>query len=466
MCDRLRAQVGEARMAELSRWSTRPCETWSVDFHHMSEELGVGRQHDLVDQWWKYMRKQAPYGVKVPDLIPQSTLREVHQFAGPASASGFARVTKASLNPDRLHGPHREYRNEWWTLQGKIESSEWTQPKLITWRVWRRTVLPPPLWQDEPGTHFSEVKLTITIDGIETLSTEWWLEAFHVFTLGHTAFHFQCLEATDQFAVSTVNNSLALFPLQFKTRIDDNVLLHLPELTNQKPLVKFRSNGTAFATDGLGVKHYYYPVVTGAGTWGQESVQFTGQWTHAWSSGLLPAGYASSFVGRFWGKAHALPWSVIYLTLSNDTEDSKSHSSLETQVHMVWYDQFVHVGYVGPDNKLHKIAPHEVTYTVKEAESLIFIGPGFELNWDHGTVTGNWQGSPVKGFGFVWSPAKQYAEEETLYHKLEHQNIEQNTATLAYLVWLIPVLFIVVLVVLIGYLSWKRPIYRPKGGKP
>lgn len=457
MCDRLRTQVGDARMSELLRWSAKPCETWSVDFHHMADEWNVTRQQELVDEWWQYMREQAPYGAKIADVVSEYTLKEVAHVAGPSSALGFAKVTKASLNSDCLHGPHREYRNEWWTLQGKIESELWTQPKLMTWRVWRRTVLPPPLWHDKPDTYFSEIKLTVTIDGVVTLNTEWWPEAWNVFTLGNGAFDLQCQEATHQFAVSTVNQSLALFPMHFKSLVNESVLLNLVELTNHKPLVKFRSNGTAFATDGLGVKHYYYPVVSGAGTWGTQKVEFTGQWTHAWSSGLLPAGYASSFVGRFWGKSHALPWSVIYLALSN-----------ETQVHMVWFDQFVHVGYVEQNNKVYKIAPHEVSYTVQGSENqrLHFSAPNFELEWDNETVSGTWHGSQVKGFGFVWSPAKQYQHDQRQYYKLETQNTEEDTATLAYLVWLIPVIFIVALVALIGYLGWNHQIFRPKAAKP
>lgn len=56
---------------------------------------------------------------------PETADAQVSQFLGGAAAGGFARATEPRpLHFPEDHGPHPEYRNEWWYITGNLQSDD------------------------------------------------------------------------------------------------------------------------------------------------------------------------------------------------------------------------------------------------------------------------------------------------------------------------------------------------------
>ena len=95
--------------------------------------------------------------------------------------------------------------------------------------------------------------------------------------------------------ISKSNNYL--FPLDLSLTLPDSKKIKICIDNNKQPFL-INSNGCSTCSDGIGIKNYIYPLLTGDGIKGDKDILFKGCWEHAWESGIHPIGYTRSICLR------------------------------------------------------------------------------------------------------------------------------------------------------------------------
>lgn len=407
-CTTLTARV--TTTAAATEHLLEPCETWplSVQANVSHEFSSVEAQRARQRQWLAYVFEQAPWLMtQSPDT--RDALKHVLESADSWSleqtvhlpflarelaALGYADV-KIANEADLLHGPHRTFRNEWWSLAGRMVHGG----AAVTWQVWRRTLVPPTVWPTDhtDARAYSAVRFSwssSSSDASTLRHSPWLLESWGLGGVTHEP-RFQAYCGQLHRLVSRDPDTLFPMDLQWAG-------LYLSNLDYVKPRLMLHSNCCLSCSDGVGLKMYMYPEV--------KNDTFTGYFSHAWEAGVMPEGFASHAALRSianlekqWGPLSRVErWLSVKIQLDNQVDLWAFFMSYETpHPHRVVIST--------REGAMVKLAQHEVELVCQDGlTNAVLRHPRFNLQWvmdsphlvstrdtlttlSHGFVSGLWR---------------------------------------------------------------------------
>ena len=254
----------------------------------------------------------------------------VRQVLGEGDRSGYAQAAQPGVLrfPDD-HGPHPEFRNEWWYFTGNVET-EAKRHFGYQLTLFRSALAPPPTlassaavgdllgraadlmpanssrWRTRQGfmAHFAVTDVqsgrlhaherfsrgALGLAGARALPFRVWLEDWSVATSGDEPFRATANAGENEMALA-IGSDQAIFPLRLRATVDD-LELDL-DLEPQKPIVLQGEQGLSRKGVGTGNASYYYSFTrlgtTGTLHLGGRSYQVAGSsWLdREWSTGAL-----------------------------------------------------------------------------------------------------------------------------------------------------------------------------------
>jgi len=521
VCRQIQSNLGSHDFQALVQGYGNPCGAWNLTTqNHMMDPFHSPEQRGQRFQaWLQHIYREAPV------LVPRSekalqylldlseTLTAEQAFFFPylvqeLSGTEFPAMSISKIPSKNYHQAHREYRNEWWSLYGRLENAAGTG--FLTLHIWRHTTLPPTLWDAERDPKdYSVIKLMSSLvlpgsdeviyDNSMALPEGWELVRLTDNPFGLT------------YGKNLINshNTDTLFPLTWVWSIGRHLWRGV--LDNDKPLFMMHSNGCLACSDGIGMKKYTYPSLTGNGTLDGISTSFQGVMEHSWESGVVPEGYPSSTAIRslihieksLTSLTRSDDWLYIFLHLDNGYQVACYFMPAPVQVNRAFHPQLLAI--TRPDGTVWMPKAEAVSLNFQLVDHagyprnlLLYHADGFRLQLfvasdhsDHsvvghsgfihagGQVTGFWSDETdfVTGFGFVQTTNRQTYQEransilELFPGSEEFRTWSEQTGNFdnmpktaelsaSYLIWLIPLLFIAVLLIFIVYLVWSRNMVK------
>lgn len=521
LLDRIDHNIGQSLRKTLEKTLQRPVSTWSLDIcnHLLDPENNPSHIHHLFQTWLQDLTTQSPWFVRQNKAQCQQLLSQPRQpiqdlftnqfYVGPIHATGYENMSMSMLSPEGFHQPKYTYRNEWWNLTGILQQEQQQQeeePQFCHLQIWRHTFIPPTAWtKDKPPSYYSLVNVTLTIDQ-DTVFHLLVPESFHVAQFQpNCPFFFQILDTCH--LKSEHNDSLFPLQMQWYTAMENTLSLNL---MNEKPLFMTKSNGCVQCSNGMGLKQYVYPLVTGNGWWNKTTpVTFQGSLDHSWESGMLPEGYPASLhlrslmaIEKSWHKVLRRPdnWCYFFLHLDNNTQVAcYIMTSPKTVGVSVVPHVLVLVNADGTVNKLHdsQVKVEHVRDNKYVTNMWLTCGNDLHLQLfvsaddfhvrhvlDHHSyefvycflhVQGKFdKATKTKGFGYMYITNQEQQQElikstnnNNLSSDFRHDQRNDNhddhdddddMTNVAYLVWLVPLLVISIIFIFIVYLVWSRQI--------
>ena len=431
---------------------------------------------------------------------------------------GFPPLTLSRLNISVEHGPHYEFRNEWWCLSGKLQDAD-NNPGFLSLYFWRHTDLPQPFWDDQAPSTFSSIKCLTS--WVLPGSTE--IQYGEPFTVAQSwgASKLQSKPFGLHVGLNYITSASeeSIFPM--RARWSEKGQTFSLRLNNDKSLTMFHSNGCVFCSDGVGIKKYIYPSVKGEGEWidaedKAHTLSFQGFWEHSWESGTSPQGFNQSiflrsfmniersfrevsslddgtFITCHWGNG----WQLSVYLKPNPREISKTYSPAEAFLSnpdgerlslddlSLQVDRFYEHRY--PVQITLRTTKHTGELVLKvpflsAPYQSVFYGrqPGGGLAFMNSPVniSGSWRGESTTGFGFInmvhsgedrnYATFDAFSEVDTgekTYNR-DHMSpgiqreltdrVNQGDTVASWLVWIFPLIVLVFLFVFIFYLIWVR----------
>lgn len=298
----MRAHLGEVDYEAVNRlvpWSTLPVDL-SVrllrdDFHT------PGGRAQRVREWHAWLDHHKPTLVRqslpfTPEQLTVAQLRSHTWRLGRLGALGYPPISIAKVLKQDLHQIKRDYRNEWWSLEGRVRRSE-QQFGFFSWHLWRHTDTPPVLHDPARDPRdYSSLGVSVSL---------WWE--------GGEQQHFESPALTESWEVIQLSDvpfrlrlgrhvlrstGADLFPMSLDWYDDDDHHACSLSLDCDKPCVMPESNGCVVCQDAQGIKKYTFPDVQGVGSIGGKPVTFQGRFTHGWEAQVLPEGVLSTLFSR------------------------------------------------------------------------------------------------------------------------------------------------------------------------
>ncbi len=385
-------------------------------------------------------------------------------FMRELGAVGYDNVS--ITNETDLHRVHRRFRNEWWNLAGKRAGDQ------ISLQIWRHTLVPPTLWEAHETT-YSVVWFSWTVNG-NTQHSPFFLEHWGLAGIRANQGLFEIHCGALNFLKSKQSDSLFPMDLQW---LD----VRLENLDNTRPMVMLHSNACLSCSDGIGIKMYMYPKV--------ENSEFSGYFSHAWESGVLPEGFSSNVFMRGYSNIDRTLWHVPaggksdqWLTI---------YAQLENQ-HALWAFFVSHTHkhphravLSNPDGSMTRLTNVELILQDGLSNAVIKHA-NFSLQWivelehnpsyggitvlSHGQVSGVWKQGFVHGIVTIETPdPRPYHERAAellrdVFHSPEskfdreyfNSTSDSQDVLTSVAIWLLPVLFGTVLLMCILYLVLTR----------
>jgi len=436
-------------------------------------------------------------------------------------AIDYATMSISKLNRDTMHKPKRTFRNEWWSLSGRLTTR--FGEGFLSIHVLRHTNLPETLWQpDRDEKEYSEVRIVVSLEIQDQVIRD-------VSTIYPESWDFvQLLD--EPFGIKYGKNYMlsqqeeTIFPMQCSWDVGAFSLKF--QMDNVKPLFMMNSNGCLVCNDQMGIKKYTYPVLTGSGVLGkmhEESInfQFQGNFEHAWEASVFPEGFSSSIALRslinieksIYPLSRPDDWCYICIHLNNNIQIScyflpfsfpdlikEIHPTLFTIIHAngtvtaLSHQQLMNIlmsvqlsddqGY--PMNIVLYERNHQFSFQI--ASDVFSVGDVDIFQHKSALVSGEWYKDQVSGFAFLQTTnrmsyetksevilqkyfQKEKPEVAEIAHKFQqwaqeksfYQNVPEPTdLTNSWLLWFLPVVVVAILIVLIVYLIWSRKKGRNK----
>ena len=437
--------------------------------HRLADPFHSPKQRaERMQQWFTYISEQSPAllpkNQRLP--LPQTGITPDEAFRLPfslpqLSAVGFPMASISRTNRTALAGPHRKLRNEWWQISGSVitQSGQITQPFSLT--IWRHTEIPEILWEKErTEQNYSTVKVAFTLDQESTTSA-----AFpESWKIAHISDEMLGIHFGQNYLQSHTDQTEFPATLNWEN-------LHL-NLDNLKPLCLLSSNGCVVCKDGIGLKKYLFPLISGTGELNGEPVTFTGTFEHSWEAGIFPQGFSSSLLLR--------SFMNIEKSLSFENSD-KFGDYLYLLLHLNnGYQIFFYVFnfpktvqtpfapykclVVLPDGttrvqsftlKIQAMSGQNVTNLLISSKNQTNLcmtglspqGTTIPISRQSAYISGSYESEPVTGFGFLESSA---------FPKIEITNEIQKEIVYSWLLWVVPLLIILLLVCIVIYLIWSK----------
>lgn len=404
----------------------------------------------MFKQWLTHLQQNKPSLVSIPnvdelqsilDRTPNMSVDQAVHFpflVGKASSMGYEPTTIS--NDTNLHSRHYGFRNEWWNLVGTVDGVP------LAWQAWRRTLL--------PTEKHSVMKFAWSVNGITTYS-DWIHDSVDsVFKYG------------DNNIVQSTSND-TVFPMNVKWEG-----IELLGLDNTTPMVMLHGNACLSCSDGIGVKMYMYPNVS--------NDTFSGSFTHAWESGVMPEGYTSNIALRSFNNIEQY-----FMHGQKSDQWASIHIHLENKVHIWAFFVSINIRkphriiIVNPDGSIKKLQQDKADFD----RSKLAYQSMFSLHWStrysttsefittlHQTfISGFWEGKPVQGTVIVETPdLRPYPERsreilEKFKSSMKISNFEtsasDNLASAAII--LLPILFGIFILLTIVYIVYKRRKQNP-----
>jgi hypothetical protein len=521
MCEPIKAGIFQ----ELENALSIPCSDWSITIILDS----FTERSQRMKQWLQYIHDQAPLLAKknltalqylqtlCGDQMSPAQAWSLSYLVPEIGALGYPPMTIAKLNRDTMHQPKRDFRNEWWTLSGQITSDKGSG--FFMCHILRHTHIPPSLWDSHKDPKlYSDVQIVSSLilpgsheilEDISPVIPESW----EFITLSDQPFGIQYLTTTSLRS----NQADTLFPLEVQCDIGHQYYITL-KLDNTKPLYMMNNNGCLTCTNGIGMKKYTFPVVSGIGTIKQKEdivgdIQFHGLFEHVWEAGIMPESTPANLALRgLMNIEKSLAPSPSSISMRDHW--MYGHVHLNNNIQIAWYIY----GQILPKHKYHPSllaislpngVVHTVIQTPKKSEVWIVVhqlhpwkleitqqnkftlnltelsvsAPADKYGFDvfsHRAVdiVGTWSQDQIQGFGFLQvTDNATYEQRATQILKTmfpEHIDFlawartanyfstmpDANDIRNAWLLWFIPVIIVVVLLILIIYLIWtKQKVY-------
>lgn len=532
VCREISSNVSHLVLVELEQASA-PCPTWDlVVQNHLLDPFHSKEQRTArALQWLDHIARRAPVFLTqhpqaletLKRMLQEDALTPEQWFYFPylvqtLAHTDFTPMSISALAIKNLHCAHREYRNEWWTLSGKVGTGAFVL------RIWRHTDVPLVLQDAERHAQdYSYLQVAAAWQASE--SSQWSTEtlpvvpeAWGLATLSDRPFGLKWSNRQ-----LTCSKEDTLFPMSLSWPIPgaggQRLILNLD---NHKPLFMMKSNGCLSCSDGVGMKKYTYPDVRGTKTTlsDPDVFEFRGSFEHSWESGVTPEGFASSAplrtlinMEKAWSNQPNKPddWLYLMLSLDNGYHVVAYFSPFDASINRTQNPWLCTI--VSPRGTVKAPpSPNDVTLAVqwvddtpyprnmllsrknKDFSLQIFIDT---LQTDNpeltqvGRVTGIWRdgkasqsqsheenGVAVSGAAFVqWQNPGRSVEEalskfptasrewedgqESFLTWTEKHNYFDSMPSKAdtknsFLVWLLPVLTVSVLLIIILFLVWSR----------
>lgn len=481
-----------------------------LDPFHSPQQRG-----ERLQTWLQYIHTNAPYIVKQnPKALEQldSICKNgvspeeafyFHYLCPNLSSVGFPVASISKIDRRNMYVPRREFRNEWWTLSGKIDSG------FVAFHIWRHTDLPPALWDtSRDPKDYSYIKFSYTLwteQDCLSYQSPVYCEGWHILELTSTPFGL-----TYGKNAWVPENQKTVFPVNWNWEFGNrNLVLHLD---NVKPVYMMTSNGCVWCKDGIGLKNYTFPKILGQGELDGVPISFEGSFQHSWEAGVLPQGFSSSIILRSFiniekslfaeAEADSANWLFVNFHLDNNIQITgfcmpgqkqlyeTFHPTVFTIVQpngtiaspdckqICWRIQLQsdngHVQniHIYDSNNSFSLTCSVVPATVPENDAPV-LGYTHVAGWCNGV----WKNEqPVSGFGFIQS----CNHSTVISDKLSSSKIQDfvqwaksndyfstnptsSQVTNSWLLWFLPVVIISFLICTILYLIWirRRHINRP-----
>lgn len=468
-----------------------PCETWPVSAQEalMHAASSPEAQRDRMKRWVDHVFDQSPILVE----HRESTREQLHQLVGPMTveqcvylpflarelgALGYAeaRIT----NETALHTPHVTFRNEWWSLAGRWHASG----EALTWQVWRHTLVPPSQWEETVDPRlYSALRFSWTTQGV-TRHSPWLLEGWGLGSVSYDPkFSIRC----GRINRLTARQTDTLFPLDLTW-----AGIELLGLDHVKPVVMLHSNACLSCSDGIGIKMYKYPEV--------KNDQFSGFFTHAWESGVMPEGFSSNAALR--GIVNIERGLLYPKNMLRSDRWFSLHVHLNSGVDLWAFfvspkAQHPHrVVSIQPTGAVTRLKPHEVEWVQQDglvSALLKCTSQPFALQWvldapqiastrqtlttlSHGYVSGKWQEDFVQGWVVLETPDLRRYDERAAeilrevfpqagdsarrYFNRAYFATSSDVMT-STVIWLLPLLLGLALLMTMVYLTWSKSSTYP-----
>lgn len=466
-CAELAGRLGADEYAQLTQ--AKPCEAWDVAHRQqLVQQVWPKVTNDTHWKLWQaYLGNHGPGSDVQPPRESDEWLEAPFRL-GPGTSQGFAQVR---LAPEKdMHEIHPEHRNEWWQLQGVV-GQHWA----VTWWLWRHTLLPPTLWNPDadPLTYsvFTVVTQTenLTTGEVSTDRTVW-RGAWGGITLETEPF---CFAVDGHYGQLTSRFAQHMFPLTWTGQHKQEHRWTF-QLDSLKPRFMYKSNGCVECHDGVGLKRYMYPMVTGAGQWNGQVTAFRGTWSHSWSAGWYPRGLPYSASYRTFQQIQHYVTGVPARSPSpvkNDTLTLHLDNGCEVVIYGLASQRYVEAQLVQPDNVIQRlrlycqVLAREAGEDAAAVTNVTFRHERFACQWWRpsrkapptnitsnlhtrfllGRVQGTLDRQPVAGVGFLQSGLMYTGavEAQTNFHW-------------AWVAWVCPFLLMLTLCVFIVITGWQQ----------
>lgn len=514
MCTVIQKNIGIDIFQEIEHSSHVPCSVWSLETqNYMMDPFHSPEQRSKrMKDWLQYIYDKAPMLIKkypealqhlqkiCADAISPAQAWALSFLVPDIGALDYDTMSISKLNRDTMHQAKRTFRNEWWSLYGRITTRY--GEGFIAVHILRHTNMPESLWSnDRIDKDYSDIRIVSSIvlpGSIEILeeNSTIYPESWNLLNLLDTPFGIQFGR---NFLVPYQTETI--FPLKWQWSIAEHQIML--KLDNTKPLFMMNSNGCLICRDGIGIKKYTYPVVSGTGELDGISVQFQGVFEHGWESAVLPEGTSSSIALRsfinieksFVDLTRPDDWTYCHVNLNNNFQIAcycmPTPSTVQKAFHPILFTISTPNGTVLTP-KLSDISitvqhiddqgyPKNFIIEQKNKFSIrlaVLSDTSDSVGFSHagGWVQGQWNNQAVTGFGFIQTTNRLSYEEraqkilELLFQDKEISDFLQwsketnyfknapdsNDLQNSWLLWFIPVIIVSVLVVMIIYLVWAR----------
>lgn len=457
-------------------------------------------------KWLDHIDNNCPWFVNRPSKIIKALRKKfsnteisedelfwVQSVLGPLGSLGFEKVSMSHIELSQAHLPHYTFRNEWWRLRGFMVDPNGNR-YYLSWIVWRRSTLPSELWGESSPQDQSLVKFLVSF----TKESEMVYSPVETIRENHGCSITQngAFEVLQDNCNQVTSSPFSLFPLTFKWKVSDKVI----NLTidNAMPPFMLNSNGCAPCRDGLGMKQYTYPSISGYGfiqTHGHADavdVKFRGFWDHRWESGLVPIGFSSSIYIRSLNSMSLQAidgWSdigntieiiallsnncTLYAQIKNVDKIHNFHNPVFSNVRIIKSDGFVDKNQTVSVDIIKVVQILDIVEPI--ATQIRLVGSRFDIivsviatNFDCPvqthidvpiSVKGHYEESPVEGWGFLHTTATYKDKVLSRYIGVDITTLEQedkNERTNLWIIWFIPLITVLVLMLLIIYLMYHK----------
>ena len=512
ICEQIRDNLGVHDYTLLQQHYPIPCGAWSLESQNNMLDPFFSPHHRGVQyrKWLTHIFQTSPWLVSKDQealdflltLADNLTIEQAFYFSFlvlEMGAKDFPLMSISRISVTPFHNTHRTYRNEYWTLYMELTESG-LSPGYILFRIWRHTLLPETVWDsDRSDMDFSYIQITWTgvLPGTTMVQQEQSVIVPESWKL--------CSITDEPFRLTYGANYIrsvsgdTVFPVEGLWTFQHKVLQF--HLDNVKPLFMTRSNGCVTCNDGIGLKKYTYPSLSGL----CNHSPVRGMFDHAWESGVSPEGYSSSTMLRsiIHIEKHMYPltrpdnWLYLFVHTEDQYQIGCYFFSSPTLIHhtyhpdlltiskpdgTVWSPKPLWVDVVRPDSQtiLLSFSNHfNLQLHVPYEQSHIPYTPGAVQQWGglvRGTTQWNQESeTPVQGIGFIeMTDSHSYQERADAILSLfpadkakafktwsRYQNYFDNTSNgsdrnASYLLWLLPVLSIMIVLVVIASLLWSR----------